>query len=155
MGYLVVHKWQDLSKESVMLFHQNRNTILVHLNGRELQVLTNNFKQAEKLANSYTLAKRVTTTVFDSLQNHYTVGDKKLLILNTTNTYGSLEHPDYVLLSQSPKIHLERFLDSIQPKMILADGSNYKSYVRHWKNTCLKRKLPFHYTGEKGAYMFK
>ncbi len=155
MGYLVVHKWQDLSKESVMLFHQNRNTILVHLNGRELQVLTNNFKQAEKLANSYTLAKRATTTVFDSLQNHYTIGDKKLLILNTTNTYGSLEHPDYVLLSQSPKIHLERFLDSIQPKMIVADGSNYKSYVRHWKNTCLKRKLPFHYTGEKGAYMFK
>jgi competence protein ComEC len=46
-------------------------------------------------------------------------------------------------------------IDSINPKYIIADGSNYTSYVNRWKQTCLKRKLPFHHTGKKGAFIIK
>ncbi|HAF78728.1 MAG TPA: competence protein, partial [Maribacter sp.] len=66
-----------------------------------------------------------------------------------------LSTSDKILLTQSPKINLDRLIDSIQPKEIIADGSNYKSYVDRWKVTCIKNKIPFHYTGEKGAYYFK
>ena len=74
--------------------------------------------------------------------------------MNSLGIYPSQKQVDYLILTQSPKINLERLLDSIQPKTILADGSNYKSYVERWKKTALKRKLPFHYTNEKGAYAF-
>ncbi|MEO6348834.1 MAG: ComEC family competence protein, partial [Aquaticitalea sp.] len=63
--------------------------------------------------------------------------------------------PDYVLLRNSPKINLKRLLDSLQPKLIIADGSNYKSYTQRWKMTCDKLKIPFHLTGEKGAFVLK
>ncbi|MDP5231890.1 MAG: hypothetical protein NWQ38_15960, partial [Cellulophaga sp.] len=49
-------------------------------------------------------------------------------------------------------INLDRFIAVTQPKLIIADGSNYKSDVLLWQATCAKAKLPFHYTGEKGAY---
>ena len=49
---------------------------------------------------------------------------------------------------------MDRLIDSLRPIKIIADGSNYKSYVARWKATCLKQKIPFHYTGEKGFYVF-
>jgi competence protein ComEC len=62
---------------------------------------------------------------------------------------------DYVLLGNSPKINLNRFLDSIQPTSIIADGSNYSSDIERWKKSCSNRKLPFYYTGEKGAFILE
>ena len=114
----------------------------------------NSPSSTEKLVQEYGIAERITSISVDSIQNNYTVGNQNLLIIDSTGILGTQKHPDYVLLSQSPKIHFERMLDSIQPKVILADGSNYKSYVKRWQQTCSKRKLPFHYTGEKGAYQF-
>ena len=58
------------------------------------------------------------------------------------------------LIRDSPKVNLERLIDSIHPKLVLCDGSNYKIYIQRWKTTCLKRKIPFHSTSEKGAYIF-
>ena len=46
-----------------------------------------------------------------------------------------------------------RLIDSIHPSTIIADGSNYKSYVARWKLTCLKTKITFHATSEKGAFI--
>jgi len=63
-------------------------------------------------------------------------------------------HLDYLLLTQSTEINLERVLDSIEPKKIFADGSNYPSLIKKWKQTCRQKEIPFHYTGEKGFYVF-
>ncbi len=38
--------------------------------------------------------------------------------------------------------------------MIIADGSNYRSYILNWKATGLNKKIPFHATSEKGAFVF-
>ena len=65
------------------------------------------------------------------------------------------EQLDYLLLTQPSKINLERLIDSMQPKIILADGSSYPSLIAKWQATCIKKEIPFHYTGEKGCYMFK
>jgi competence protein ComEC len=62
---------------------------------------------------------------------------------------------DIVLLSLSPKVNLERLIDSLQPKLIIADGNNYTSYVRRWQKTCEEKNILFHHTGKEGAYVFK
>jgi competence protein ComEC len=59
------------------------------------------------------------------------------------------------LLTKSPKIKLERLIQITNPIEIIADGSNYKNYIDRWRLTCLKNKIPYHYTGEKGAYYYK
>ncbi len=46
-------------------------------------------------------------------------------------------------------------LESLQPKMIIADGSNHKSYVKRWKMSCTKKNIAFHFTGTDGAYIIK
>ena len=153
-GYLVFDVWAKGNEENVWLLHQTKNSVLLHQKGKVLNAISHDFTQIERRTKSLKIAKRITAVSYDSLQNHYIFKGKRLFVLDGSNIYGTIKAPDYVLLSQSPKVHLERFIDSVQPKMILVDGSNYKSDVERWKQTCGRRKLPFHYTGEKGAYKF-
>jgi competence protein ComEC len=61
--------------------------------------------------------------------------------------------PHFVLLRNSPKVNLNRVIDSLKPQHIIADASNYKSYIKRWQATCRHKKIPFHYTNEKGAFI--
>ena len=75
---------------------------------------------------------------------------KRILIIDSLGVYQLNSYsPDLLLLQQSPKLNLVRLIDSIHPKMIVADGSNYKSYIKRWEKTCEQKNTPFHYTGQK------
>jgi competence protein ComEC len=86
------------------------------------------------------------------IQNTAFFNGKKILILDSLGIYPKNIKPDILLLIQSPKINLERLFQTIQPKMVVADASNYKTIQKYWKATCSKQKIPFHATGEKGFY---
>ena len=60
-----------------------------------------------------------------------------------------------VVLQYSPKINLERLIQFVKPKQIVADGNNYKSFVKTWEGICRKQKTPFYYTGKNGAFMYE
>ena len=78
--------------------------------------------------------------------------DNKILILDSLGVYPTAIRPDIVVITQSPKINMERFLQITKPKLVVADASNYKYIQKLWKGSCLKEKIPFHATGEKGFY---
>jgi competence protein ComEC len=81
--------------------------------------------------------------------------DTTVLILDKLGIFPKgLKNP-IVLLTQSTQVHLDRFIDSVQPIRIIADGSNYKSSIVRWKETCRQKKIPFHSTYEKGAYVWE
>jgi competence protein ComEC len=63
--------------------------------------------------------------------------------------------PSVVILTQNPKINLDRLINVAQPSIIIADKSNYKKNIRAWKATCHKAKIPFHAIAEKGFYRLK
>lgn len=154
-GYLLIQTWHLQQKKGVWLFHQTKNTVLLLHEGVQASVFTNDRERAESASKSYTIANGIDLISYDTIRNNYLFRDKKLIVLDSLGIYGTVKKPLYVLLTNSPRIHFERFLDSVRPQMILVDGSNYKSYIKRWKQTCSKRKLPFHYTGEKGAYKFE
>ena len=89
----------------------------------------------------------------DTLNHVYNTRNGTLLIIDSLGVY-ELEtlKPNYILLTQSPKINLDRLIDFHQDITLIADASNYRSYVQRWEITCLKRKIPFHNTYEKGFY---
>lgn len=60
--------------------------------------------------------------------------------------------PTYVLLTDSPPVHLERLIKQLQPKQIIADGNNYASFAVRWKETCEKMGVAFHSTYESGDW---
>jgi len=61
-------------------------------------------------------------------------------------------YPDVVILTQSPKLNLNRLIQTLHPKTIVADGSNYKYLVSLWRNTCKNEQITFHSTYEKGFF---
>jgi hypothetical protein len=77
--------------------------------------------------------------------------DLKKLDQNYQNIQKEI-HPDILVIIQSPKLNMQRLIKTYNPKEIVVDGSNFKSYIRIWEETCRKEKIPFHYTNEKGFY---
>ena len=80
------------------------------------------------------------------------IDQTKLLIIDEKSVFTIPIRPDIVLLTQSPKINLERLITELQPKIIVADGSNFKTLIEQWQKTCAKKNIPFHSTSEKGYY---
>jgi len=88
--------------------------------------------------------------------NVYQFKNKKILVIDSLGVYQLKKiKPEIVLLQQSPKINISRLIDSLQPKLIIADGSNYKSYVKRWRSTCEQKNTPFYDVSQKGAYILK
>ncbi|WP_430411662.1 ComEC/Rec2 family competence protein [Kordia sp.] len=136
------------------IFHQTKTSVLAYQNKTDLHI----FHQLDStaFAKNYIVQQQVTqrflsATRIDTLQNVYRLQDDYLLRIDSLGVYESLGFkPKYVLLTQSPKINFDRMIETLQPKLIIADGSNYKSYIQRWKVAALKQKIPFHATYEKG-----
>lgn len=149
--------WENRSssKEQLVVFHKSRTTLLGYQNDRVLTLLQNdtiNYFNRFPIRD-YRVGSQVTGFTSELLPRVFRYRNKTVLLLDSLGVYPS-EKIDIILLTNSPKVHLERLIDSNQPTQIIADGSNYRTYVKRWHTTCTKRKIPFHYTGEKGAYIF-
>jgi competence protein ComEC len=59
----------------------------------------------------------------------------------------------HIILSNSPKINLDRLIGHFQPKMIIADGSNMRYLIKIWEKTCKARGVELHITSDRGAYV--
>lgn len=146
------------STEIFVIFHKSRHSIIGKKKNDDLKIwhsLDNDAIQNENIISNYKVGNFINSISFDSLYNVYKTPHKTLLVVDSLGAYNVSFKTDYVLLRNSPRINLKRLIDSLQPKLIIADGSNYKSYAQRWKATCLKEKLPFHYTYEKGAFILK
>ena len=140
-----------------LVFHKNKHSVLGQVFKNKMIVGSDGDDATKNTPNiilDYALGNFISSIQKDTLNNLYLLGNKKLLVIDSLGIYRvKTFSPDYVLLRNSPKINLNRLIDSIHPTCIIADGSNYKSFIEHWKSTCLKTKTPFHITGEKGAFV--
>jgi competence protein ComEC len=78
--------------------------------------------------------------------------NQKILLIDSTGIYENKFKPDIIILTQSPKINLDRILQDLQPKIVVSDASNSYSFQKYWEASCLKKNIPFHSTREKGYY---
>lgn len=149
-------KYNKPSNEFIV-FHKSRHSLLGNTYNNKI-VVAHDFDSLTKSTNNiikdYTVGNYINTIEENKLQPIYLLNNKNLLIIDSLGIYNIKSFkPDYILLRQSPKINLNRLIDSLKPKQIIADGSNYKSYIERWKIICNKRKIPFHQTSKKGAYI--
>ena len=141
-------------KNKVMVLHQTKNTIILERSGWDTTILTSDITAAKNPVNNIKIGERIHNISYKPVANSYFINKKRFLILDSLGVYPSEKKEQIVLLTHSPKINLERFIARTNPSKIIADGSNYTSFIARWKATCIKRKIPFHYTGEKGFYSF-
>ncbi|PHQ28173.1 ComEC/Rec2 family competence protein [Leeuwenhoekiella nanhaiensis] len=121
------------------------NHLVFHLNDEKMDLsrITKGFTENLQLQN-------ITT---ERLKPIYNTPEGPLLLVDSLGIYELNElKPQYILLIQSPKINLDRLITYFPQAILIADASNYKSYVKRWEATCEKRKIPFHSTYEKGFY---
>ena len=150
------NKWQSTNTREMIVYHQKKGTMITERKNNEV-ILYGNDSIQNTIAKNQTLQSYLTgnfakLTQSEDLQHLYYFNTKKILLIDSSVTVPLHIKPDIVILVSSPKINLERYLSAYTPKQIVADGSNYKSYIRLWKATCHKAKIPFHTTHEKGFY---
>ena len=143
------------SKNSFVIFHKSRHSVFGLQSKQHLEIhhdldSINN----ERILDDYKIGAAIKTQSTDTIQRLYKVNNKLLLVVDSLGIYNIKSvHPQWVLLRQSPKINLNRLIDSLHPELIIWDGSNYRTYQERWKLTCKAKKIPFHQTSEKGAFL--
>ena len=153
--YFEIH-WTNQSQKEFVIFHSKKNTLITERNGENSTLFANDSllrtASENKTLTSYLMGNFSYLKSKEKLQNTLYFQDKKILVLDSLGVYPKNSTPDIVVLTQSPKINMDRMFQTLKPEMVVADGSNYKTYISLWEATCLKNKIPFHATGEKGFY---
>lgn len=156
---VLVYTKYNTTKSEFVVFNKSRKTVLGKKINRQLTVNhnLNNFNfDEEQILKNYKVGHFINYIETDSIYSVYNFNNELLLVIDSSSAYNVKEFkPDYILLRNSPKLNLNRLIDSLNPKLIIADASNYKSYVQRWKATCEHKKIPFHSTYEKGAFILK
>ncbi|MBN4048386.1 ComEC/Rec2 family competence protein, partial [Flavobacteriaceae bacterium AH-315-O20] len=156
---MIYEKLQIEKTNEFIVFHQVKNTLIANRQGHNGVVY-----QKEDMLNasgnnilkSYALKfKNLDLKTNLTQSNVLQIDSKKILIIDSKGIYKDLLFvPEVVILTQSPKINLERLIHQMHPRIIIADGSNYKNYVNLWKTTCENENTYFFNTSVQGAFQY-
>ncbi|MBO3115734.1 ComEC family competence protein [Winogradskyella sp. DF17] len=144
-------------KEALVIFNKSRHTVIGLQNGKHLSLFQNLDSTEtlnDNLLKNYKVGEGITDIDLQQIEPVYKFNSELLLVIDSIGVYQNISFkPQYILLRNSPKINLNRVIDHLQPKIIIADASNYTSYINRWRSTCKNRGANFHYTKEKGAFI--
>lgn len=149
----IANKFSNPSAE-IVIMHRYKESLITFKNNKNLVVATSTSEAPE--LTDFIRERKIQKLEIKHLLESYMTPQGLLYIQSDSITFPEMEiHPEILLLRNSPKVNFERLLLNAQPKQIIADGSNYPYMIRKWKATARHKKIPFHATAEKGAYMMR
>ncbi|MGV3698071.1 ComEC/Rec2 family competence protein [Flavobacterium sp.] len=155
-GIFIFQKTETSNRKELIVFNSRKTTIISERSGADVTIYSCDsiLKRLDEniLVQSYLVGNFCQITNKRKLQNLMYFKNQKLLVIDSSCIYPKEIKPDVLVIIQSPKLNIQRLLETYKPKLIIVDGSNFKSYVRLWEATCRKEKIPFHNTNEKGFY---
>jgi competence protein ComEC len=154
-GSFIITRMRTQSEEEMIIFSIKKNILIGQRNGSKMTLFRDSKTPSDRIIKSYAIANFSVIGNRFPIQNTLWFNGTKILVIDNTAIYPKNEKPAVIILVKSPKINLDRLLDDAKPGIIIADASNFKSYVAKWKQTCHKRKIPFHHTNEKGFFRLK
>ena len=130
---------QLLHEEVLFIFGTYQNTAILYKKGPSLQYYSNDSipkQQLDEISRYY----HTKSIKHYPLALAYQINTYKFILINEaiypkTNT-------NLVLISQNPKLHFERLIDSINPKLIVVDKQTAPWNVKRWKTTAEAKKIP-------------
>ncbi|WP_343330759.1 ComEC/Rec2 family competence protein [Polaribacter staleyi] len=156
-GVFLFESNKNNTKQELIVFHKSRFSMVGKRVGAQLflqhDIDSVRFKK-ENSIKSYRVSEGIEKVEETNFNNFVKFSNKDILLIDSLGVYNisGLQNP-IIVLQYSPKINLTRLIKTIKPSQIIADGSNYKSYVIGWEKLCLKHQIPFHYTGQNGAFI--
>ncbi|MCK8522575.1 ComEC family competence protein [Aquimarina sp. D1M17] len=158
ISVMIYEQQSTYNNEEFVIYHNHRNTTLSILKHQKLKVYstTDLAKKTQSfLFSNYKMQHHAKLIGIERLGTIYNYKGKTILILDSTTYKVDSTGVDILLLSNSPKVHLERVIKDLKPNQIIADGSNYKTFLNRWEISCKKQKIPFHRTDKKGAFILR
>ncbi len=155
----IFEAYQRNNKQEFIVFHKSRKNLIGVRNSKELIIhhnLDSKKIDTEKSIIAYRINENIKSKFSSKKPTLLKFKSNTILIVDSLGVYQFKNIKNsIVLLQNSPKINLNRLIKKLNPKQIVADGSNYKSYISRWNMTCRQRKTPFYHTGQNGAYIVK
>lgn len=148
-------KAETETEEELIVYNEKKNTIISERLGRNIVFYSRNIidkNMNKRNINSYLVGNSITLSKIKEIKNVLYFKNTKILIIDSTKAYSEKIQPDILIITQTSRINLDRLLLHIHPKIVIADGSNSNSIQKYWRNSCLKKNIPFHSTKEKGYY---
>jgi len=145
-------------KNEFVIFHQTKASVLIKRVGKQgiLYQASNQYLSHINVYKDYLREEKIKTISKDSIPGIIGFKNQSILIVDSLGIFQirNLQNP-IVLLTHSPKMNLDRLIQTVYPKEIIADGSNYPSFIERWESSASENKIPFHFTGRDGAYILK
>jgi competence protein ComEC len=145
-------RWATENKNELIVFNIQKSTLLAQRNGEKVTLFKDTETDKYNPIQPYLTANFLKVVKESRVPKLLYVLNKKIVIIDSTGAYPKNVRPDLLIMRQSPRINLNRVFQTCRPRLVIADASNFKSYSSLWQSTCIKEKIPFHNTYEKGFY---
>lgn len=149
-------KKETESQHELIVFNTSKKTIITKRTGKEVMLFTNDslLKKGTKnsVTDAYLVGNFASLKNIEPIKNTLFFNDNKILLIDSTGVYENRVQPEIIVLTQSPKINLDRMLQELKPKAVIADATNSNAIQKKWKASCIIKNIPFHSTREKGYY---
>ena len=156
---LLTITWHTESEQELVVFNSNKTTLIAERSGNNVNVIAHDgilrSNNKNSILKSYCLGTLSDIRNKTILKNFLFFKGKTIYVLDSNAIYPKGINADILLLTQSSKVNLDRVLLTLQPKLVIADKSNFSNFQKRWKKSCAKNKIPFHATAEKGFYILK
>ena len=149
--YLFYTKFQTGKTNELIVYQQYKKSMISIQEGNKMTLFSSdsvNF--SNKYIKRLITEKHIKNLEYKPLPNVLPLKEINFLIIDDKFYVDNSFPADYLLLRNSPKIHLEKLLTQITPKLVIADGSNFYFSIEKWRKTCKEYQIPFHYTQEDG-----
>jgi competence protein ComEC len=146
---------ESVSKNELVVFHDSKKTMIGLKKGKSLSLFSKEaLETLPKYINDYKVALGLESFVHQlEMNNLIVVNDLYVLVVDQGNVFEStLVCPDILLLVNSPKVNLERLVTIHQPSLVIADGTNFKSFTQSWSKTLKNSNIKYHNTSLQGAF---
>ncbi|SDG45585.1 ComEC/Rec2 family competence protein [Psychroflexus sediminis] len=157
---LYSEKRNQLQQGEVLVFQTYKNSQLGILRGSGLHLYSDKIQPEDSIIGAYHIKnyktlKGINTIQISSFRHVYQLNSTEtLFVLDSIPVYPEMNfQPQYLLLKNSPNINLDRVISKLKPRLIIADGSNYRTDVERWQTSAKKLKVNFHSTWERGAFV--
>ncbi|NDK18873.1 MAG: ComEC family competence protein, partial [Zetaproteobacteria bacterium] len=123
---LIYQKYQSAKTNEFIVFNNYKTPLIALKNGVDLKILRTSDRLDNAVLTNFKIGSQITNfEVLKTNQNLFLINDKKVLVVDKSAVFEPIKQIDIVVLTESPKLNLERLILQQKPKLIIADGSNY------------------------------
>lgn len=151
---LFYEKYRTNKTNQFVVFNSYNESLLTLKKAQDLQIITKD-KPNETVLKSYLIGAHIKKIIQNNTaKNVFMVNGKKVLLIDKKGVYEPVASCAIVIITQSPKINLQRLIEKLKPQLIIADNTNYKSFIARWEQTCTQLNIPFYDVSKKGAFIY-